>query len=261
VSELLVERRGAVVMLTLNRPERLNALTGALADEIGRTLRELEADPDVRAVVLTGAGRGFSSGADLKSDSIGAERLLREHYNPLIRTIIELELPVVAAVNGVAAGAGASLAFACDLRLAAESARFQLSFVKVGLIPDAGATWMLPRLVGAARAAELALLARDLSAAEALDWGLVARVVGDGEAATAACELADTIASRAASVGLAKRALREALDSDLETQLEREAQLQGEAQRGPDFAESKRAFAEKRTPVFAARSTALANNR
>jgi len=250
---LLEERDGAVAILTLNRPHRLNALTAELTDALRTSLRRLDGTPEVRAVVITGAGRAFSSGADLKAGTGDAERLLREHYNPLVATMAELDLPVVAAVNGVAAGAGASLAFACDLRVAAEPARFQLSFVKVGLIPDAGATWTLPRLVGTTRAAELALLGRALPAREALEWGLVNRVVGEGEALAASIGLAQELADVSSSVGAAKRALREGLSRDLTGQLALEARLQGEAQLEPDFAEARQAFVEKRPPRFAAR--------
>jgi 2-(1,2-epoxy-1,2-dihydrophenyl)acetyl-CoA isomerase len=256
--ELLAERDGPVATLTLNRPERLNALTGALGDELHAALRELAGDAGVRAIVLTGAGRAFCSGADLKGASEGApgngEALLREVFNPLVRTMAELEVPLVAAINGVAAGAGASLSFACDLRVAAESARFQLSFVKVGLIPDSGATWTLPRLIGGARAAELALLGRDLGAAEALGWGLVNRVAPDGQALAQAVDLAHRLAAVSATVGAAKTALREGLGRDLPAHLEVEAQMQGEAQRGPDFAEARQAFVEKRPPAFAPRT-------
>jgi 2-(1,2-epoxy-1,2-dihydrophenyl)acetyl-CoA isomerase len=256
--ELLSERDGAVAILTLNRPERLNALTGALGDELHAALRELAGDGAVRAIVLTGAGRAFCSGADLKGAPEGApgngEALLREVFNPLVRTMAELDLPLVAAINGVAAGAGASLSFACDLRVAAESARFQLSFVKVGLIPDSGATWTLPRLIGSARAAELALLGRDLGAAEALGWGLVSRVAPDGQALDQAVELAHRLAGLSATVGATKTALREGLARDLPAHLDAEARMQGEAQRGPDFAEARQAFVEKRPPAFAPRS-------
>jgi 2-(1,2-epoxy-1,2-dihydrophenyl)acetyl-CoA isomerase len=252
-TELLVERDGPVAILTLNRPDRLNALTSALGATLDATLRELEADPGVRAIVLTGAGRGFCSGADLTGPGGNAETVLRDIFNPLAKTIAELDVPVVAAVNGVAAGAGASLTFAADLRVAAEGARFVLSFVKVGLSPDMGATWTLPRLIGHARAAELALLGREIRAPEALEWGLVTRVVPDGEAVTAAVEIAHRIAAVSGSVGATKAALRVSFDNDLDAQLEIEAVQQGAAQERPDFAEAKAAFVAKRPPVYAER--------
>src|SRR5439155_8961678 len=210
-THLLEERDEAVAILTLNRPERLNALTTALGDRLCEALDDLAADPSVRAIVLAGAGRGFCSGADIKDDTGDAEAALREHYNPLVQTMAELEVPLLAAVNGVAAGAGASLAFACDLLVAAESARFQLSFVKVGLVPDCGATWTLPGTVGVARAAELMLTGRDLAATDAHEWGLVNRVVPDGEALRATVDLAHEIAAVSSSAGLARRIVRAGL--------------------------------------------------
>jgi 2-(1,2-epoxy-1,2-dihydrophenyl)acetyl-CoA isomerase len=250
--DLIEDRDGQVVILTLNRPDRLNALTPELVDDLCATLQRLRHQPDVRAVVLTGSGRAFCSGADLKSGGGDAEAILRAHYNPLVATMAELELPLIAAVNGVAAGAGASLAFACDLRVAARSARFQLSFVKVGLIPDAGATWTLPRLVGTSRALELALLARDLEAPEALEWGLVNRIADDGAALAHALELAYRLAGLPSSVGLTKLALYGGLGRGLSSQLAYEAGLQGQAQAGSDFEEARRAFVEKRAPRFGA---------
>jgi 2-(1,2-epoxy-1,2-dihydrophenyl)acetyl-CoA isomerase len=250
---LLAERDGPVAILTLNRPERLNALTSELGAALDAELKALEADPGVRAIVLTGAGRGFCSGADLSGPTGGAEKLLRDVFNPLAKTMAELDVPIVAAVNGVAAGAGASITFAADLRVAAESARFVLSFVKVGLIPDMGATWTLPRLIGHARAAELALLGREVRAPEALGWGLVNRVVPDGEAVTAAVEIAHQLAAVSGTVGATKAALRASYDHDLDAQLELEAVELGAAQQRPDFAEAKAAFGEKRPPVYAAR--------
>lgn len=252
-AELLVERDGPVAILTLNRPDRLNALTRELGSALDAALRALEVDPEIRAIVLTGAGRGFCSGADLTGPTGNAEGLLREVFNPLAKTMAELDVPIVAAVNGVAAGAGASLTFASDLRVAAEGARFVLSFTKVGLLPDMGATWTLPRLIGHARATELSLLAREIRAPEALDWGLVTRVVPDGEAVTAAVEVAHQLAALSSTVGMTKAALRVSSTNDLDAQLDREAAEQGAAQQRPDFDEAKAAFAAKRAPVYAAR--------
>jgi 2-(1,2-epoxy-1,2-dihydrophenyl)acetyl-CoA isomerase len=253
--DLLIDHDGPVAVLTLNRPDRLNALTSDLGEELDAALGRLAADPEVRAIVLTGAGRAFCSGADLKGASKnGGEALLRDVFNPLVRTIAELDVPVVAAVNGVAAGAGASLTFACDLRVAAAGARFQLSFAKVGLVPDCGATWTLPRIVGSGRAADLALLGRDLGAEEAHQWGLVNRLVADGEALTAGIALAHQLAGVSSTLGATKALLREAHDRDLPGQLDAEASGQGEAQRGPDFAEARQAFVDKRPARFAARA-------
>ena len=252
-SDVLVERRGSVGIVTINRPERLNAVTPAAGERLSDAFLGLEADPDVRAVVLTGAGRGFCAGADISGDVGDASAVLEKTWNPLVRAMTGLELPIIAAINGVAAGAGASLAMACDMRVAAQSARIQLSFTKIGLIPDAGLTWLLPRIVGLGRANELALTARDIGAQEALQWGLVNRVCDDGCALQTAVDLAYEIAALAASVSAVKRAHEQSLESTLETQLAFEATTQGQLQSHADFAEATRAFAEKRPPVRARR--------
>jgi 2-(1,2-epoxy-1,2-dihydrophenyl)acetyl-CoA isomerase len=251
---VVVDRDGCVGIVTINRPHRLNAVP----PEVGDTLREafvgLAAQPEVRAIVLTGAGRAFCAGADIAPGAMaGAEQVLREHWNPLVATMLELDVPIIAAVNGVAAGAGASLAFACDLRVAARSARFQLSFVKIGLMPDAGASWLLPRIVGLGRANELALLGRDLPADEAHAWGLVNELSDDGEALNAAVALGRRFEEVSASAATIKAAQRAGLDATLADQLEREAVLQGQLQQQPDFTEATAAFAEKRPARFAAR--------
>lgn len=246
------ERRGSVAVLTMNRPKRLNALSDELGEKLRCALARVADDDAVAAVVLTGAGKAFSSGADLNdAPGPGAEHRMTELWNPLIVDIRNCAIPVIAAVNGVAAGAGASLAFACDLRIADASARFQLSFVKIGLIPDVGATWLLPRLVGIGRANELALSGRDLPADEAFSWGLVNKVVQDGQSLDAAIALGEQLANQSRlGAGSTKRALREGLDRELEDQLDHEVALQAELLRGPDFAEAVRAFGEKRAPVF-----------
>jgi 2-(1,2-epoxy-1,2-dihydrophenyl)acetyl-CoA isomerase len=248
--ELLTERDGPVARLTLNRPDRLNALTPDLLDRLRAALEGLADGGDVRAVVLTGAGRAFSSGADRLAAPMAADVLLREHYNPLIETMLGSELPIIAAINGVAAGAGASLSFACDLRVASAEAKLSLPFVKVGLVPDAGSTWLLPRIVGGGRAAEMALLGRPVAAEEALSWGLVSRVAKADEVQAVAHELAQEVAELSSSVGATKRALRAASTADLTEQLEREATLQADAQQHPDYAEARTAFKEKRPPRF-----------
>jgi 2-(1,2-epoxy-1,2-dihydrophenyl)acetyl-CoA isomerase len=247
------ERHGDVAVITLNRPDRLNALTADLLDDLREALFVLAEVGDVRAIVVTGAGRAFSSGADRLAGPTAADALLREHYNPLAIAMLELRLPLVAAVNGVAAGAGASLALACDFRIAAASARFQLPFVRVGLVPDAGASWLLPRIVGAGRAAEMALLGRSVDAHEAREWGLVTRLSDDGRLLADALEVAAELATLSSSVAATKRALLRSCDAALEDQLEFEARLQGEAQQHPDYAEAREAFREKRQPRFAGR--------
>lgn len=248
-TDVLVTRNGPVGIVTINRPHRLNAVTPAAGDRLAEAFENLAADAEIRAVVLTGAGRGFCAGADISGDVGNARDILLDTWNPLVRTMQGLELPIVAALNGIAAGAGASLALACDLRVAASSARIQLSFTKIGLLPDAGLTWLLPRVVGLGRANELAMLARDLPATEALHWGLVNRVCEDGTALDTAVTLANEIAGLSGSVASVKRAHGRTFDSTLADQLDFEANTQGWLQQQPDFEEATKAFAEKRPPV------------
>jgi 2-(1,2-epoxy-1,2-dihydrophenyl)acetyl-CoA isomerase len=254
-STLRYEVADAVATIILARPDALNALTVASKRELLAAFDAVAADTSVRAVVLTGAGRAFCSGQDLKErlepDAAPLDVELRERYNPIIRAMRGLDRPIVGAINGIAAGAGASLAFACDLRIAAEGASFLLAFGRVGLIPDSGSTWLLPRLIGPSKAAEMALLSEPLSAADAERFGLVMRVVpGERlmeEARVVAVRLA-ALAPRA--VALTKRALDAAMASDFETALELEARLQGEAGSTADHAEGIAAFLEKRPPRF-----------
>jgi 2-(1,2-epoxy-1,2-dihydrophenyl)acetyl-CoA isomerase len=254
-ASLRYEVADAIATIVLDRPDALNSLTVPLKEELLAAFREAGRDAAVRAVILTGAGRAFCAGQDLRErlepDAVPLAMEIRERYNPLILAMRRLEKPIVGAINGVAAGAGASLAFACDIRIAAEGASFVLAFGRVGLIPDSGATWFLPRLVGSARAFELALLNEPVSAADAKQMGLVAAVVPAegllGEARAIASRLAEG-APRA--IGLTKRALNRSLDGDLEAALEYEAFLQGVAGRSADHVEGLRAFVEKRPPRF-----------
>lgn len=244
-----------VATITLDRPDALNALTIPLKRELFEALGWVSREASVRAVIVTGAGRAFCAGQDLRErlapGAVPLEEELRARYNPIIRAIRDLDRPVIAAVNGVAAGAGASLAFACDLRLAAEDASFVLAFGRLGLVPDSGATWFLPRLVGPAKAAELALLNEPLSASDAERFGLVARVVPGERLADEARATARILAGLAPlAVALTKRALGRAADASLEETLEYEAQLQGIAGRSADHAEGLAAFVEKRPPRF-----------
>ena len=248
--ELRLETNGAVAVLTLNRPHRLNALSHDLVDAFAAELRSLAAESTVRAVVVTGAGKAFSSGADLRGGPSDAEAVIRNHYIPLIEQIVTCPVPVVAAINGIAAGAAVSIAAACDLRIASENARFQLSFTRVGLVPDAGATWLLPRLIGHGRAGEMALLAEPVEAQTALDWGLVNKVVAADTVVAHAVEVAATLASRSSSVGPTKKLLRTGWERTLDEHLVLEAHWQGRLQHEPDYAEAKTAFAEKRSPSF-----------
>jgi 2-(1,2-epoxy-1,2-dihydrophenyl)acetyl-CoA isomerase len=254
-SAIRLEVSDAIATLTLERPEALNALTVEMKRELLAAFRAIARNPSVRAVVLTGAGRAFCAGQDLKERlEPGASPLaveLRERYNPIIRAMRALDQPIVGAINGVAAGAGASLAFACDIRLAAEGATFLLAFGRIGLAPDSGATWLLPRLVGFAKAAELALLGETLSATDAERFGLVARVVAAEDLAAEARGVAARLAALAPrALALTKRALQRSWSMDLDEALEDEAYRQGIAGASADHREGLAAFLEKRPPRF-----------
>jgi 2-(1,2-epoxy-1,2-dihydrophenyl)acetyl-CoA isomerase len=249
---------GGVARLTLNRPERLNSFTEAMHGEVRDALARVKADPGVRVLLLTGAGRGFCAGQDLADRSVapGAEPVdigdsIERNYKPLVLALRALPLPVVCAVNGVAAGAGANIALACDIVIAAKSASFVQAFCKIGLIPDAGGTYFLPRLVGSARAMGLAMLGDKLSAEQAAQWGLIWKCVDDAELASTVDALLQHFAS-APTRGLAatKRALRLAADSSLEAQLDVERDLQRELGRSGDYREGVAAFHAKRVPKF-----------
>jgi 2-(1,2-epoxy-1,2-dihydrophenyl)acetyl-CoA isomerase len=250
-----VDAEAGIATVTLHRPDALNALTVPMKQELLAALRGLERNAQVRAVVLTGAGRAFCAGQDLRerlepdAAPLGVE--LRERYNPIIRAMRSLSKPIVGAINGVAAGAGASIAMACDLRIASDTASFALAFGRVGLVPDSGATWFLPRLVGTARAAEIALLGDVVPASEAERMGLVSRVVPAGEVVAEARAVAARLAAGAPrALALTKRALDRAWDRDLDAALEYEAHLQDMAGRSKDHAEGLAAFLEKRPPRF-----------
>jgi 2-(1,2-epoxy-1,2-dihydrophenyl)acetyl-CoA isomerase len=251
---ILIDIRPGYRVITLNRPERLNALTVQMADALMAALAAAETDNTCRAVLLTGAGRGFCAGQDLTAIvDAGADEIaaLLDHYNPLISRLRELPLPMVCAVNGVAAGAGANLALACDIVLAARSANFVQAFAKIGLIPDCGGTWFLPRLVGTARARALAMLADPLSAETAAEWGMIWQAVADERLLEEAHALAARLASGpTAALALAKQALEESALNDLDRQLDLERDLQAEAAGTRDHAEGLRAFLEKRPPAF-----------
>ncbi len=247
------ELTDAVATITLDRPESLNSLNAAMRGELRAALKAAARDDAVRAVVITGAGRGFCSGADLRGGSGEREfrRILTDEYNPLVRAIRELPKPVIAAVNGVAAGAGVSLALACDLVYAAEDARFIQAFVRIGLVPDSGSTRTLVRTLGRHRAAELIFGGEPLSAAEAHAGGLVARVVpGDQLAEVVQAEARRLAAAPTRAIGYAKRLINHAEDASLADSLALEAGLQELAGRTDDHAEGVAAFAEKREPRF-----------
>jgi 2-(1,2-epoxy-1,2-dihydrophenyl)acetyl-CoA isomerase len=251
VAEVEITRDGAVLTITLNRPDVLNALTKAVHDGIHAGLEQAK-DPSVRAVVITGAGRGFCVGQDLQEFSSGAGSLadnLRENYHPTVLAIRALEKPVIAAVNGPAAGAGMSLAFACDVRIASDSASFVPAFVKIGLVPDSGGSWLVRRVLGTARAFEWLATGRRLPAEEARAWGVVSEVVPSAELAGRAKEVAELFAAMPTrAVWETKRLLDAAETSTFEQQLELEATTQAELTQTSDFAERVAAFLEKREP-------------
>jgi 2-(1,2-epoxy-1,2-dihydrophenyl)acetyl-CoA isomerase len=253
MSEVLTGRDGAVLTITLNRPDVFNAFNAALHARLREALEEAAA-PEVRAVVITGAGRGFCAGQDLKEfrempDSI-RERLERT-YHPNIRLIRGLEKPVIAAVNGPCAGAGLSLAAACDIRIASDAATFVPGFIGIGLIPDSGGSWFVHRLLGYARAFEWMTSNRRLTAAEAHAWGIVSEVFEAGSFAERAAAFAAEHAARPTrGIGMTKRLFEHAHDASLEEQLSLEAELQQEATGTSDFAEGVQAFLEKRPPRF-----------
>lgn len=255
---VLTERTGGVVRLMLNRPDKLNAFTLQMHAELRAALEAAGADPSCRVVVLTGAGRAFSAGQDLAEVVAPADGAapdpgsrLEMAYNPLIRLITTLEKPVVCAVNGIAAGAGANVALACDLVYAARSASFLQAFARIGLVPDAGGTWALPRLVGAARARGLAMLAEPLSAETAEAWGLIWKAVDDDKlAAEVAAVAARLAAAPTYALALAKRALTASSTNTLSQQLDLERDLQRLAGASPDAREGIAAFLEKRAPRY-----------
>ena len=252
MAEVEVARDGGVQTITLNRPEKLNAFTVSLHEGLHEALAEAR-DPAVRAVVITGAGRGFSAGQDLTAFGEGGDvaAMLRATYHVTVLAIQALEKPVLAAVNGVCAGAGLSLACACDIRLASDAAFFVPGFVGIGLVPDSGGTWFVHRLLGFARAFEWMCANTRLTAAEALEWGLVSEVVPAESFGARVAELAADWAARPTlAVGRTKRLFEHAYDASLEAQLALEAELQQASVGTADFREGVDAFLQKRAPTF-----------
>ncbi len=253
-----VERRGDVLVLTLDRPERLNAAPPAMFVELREAMAALDG---ARAVLIAGAGRGFCSGADVAGGALGAENpgeatytALIEGYNPALLAIAALAVPVVSAVRGPAAGIGCSLALAADFCVASETAYFLQAFVNIGLVPDGGATWMLPRLIGRARAAEMTMLGERVPAAKALDWGMIHRVVSDDALDVEAFALAERLArGPTVALGLMRRNLHRALETNHAAAMLAEAEAQRTARGSADSAEGGRAFLEKRSPAFTGR--------
>jgi 2-(1,2-epoxy-1,2-dihydrophenyl)acetyl-CoA isomerase len=256
---ILLDIADRVATITLHRPERLNAFDEAMHVQLAQALDRIELDRAIRAVLLTGSGRAFCAGQDLGERSMADGEVdlgvtLDRLYNPLVRRIQRLERPVLCAVNGVAAGAGANLALACDIVLAARSATFIQAFCRLGLVPDSGGTFALPRLVGPARAMGLALLGEPLAAEQAEAWGLIWRCVDDEELMAEAGALAAHLAQQPTrGLGLTKRALHASADNSLEDQLDLERDLQREAGRTEDYQEGVAAFLEKRPPTFKGR--------
>ena len=256
---ILVTDNEAVRTITLNRPDVLNACNNMLLAQLSKAMRDAEKDKGVRCIVLTGAGRAFCSGQDLadvaqryaSDEPIELGSHLRKTYNRIVLKMRTMEKPIIASVNGVAAGAGCSLALACDMRIAAESASFIQAFINVGLIPDSGGTFMLPRLIGLSRAMEMACTGRKVKADEALRIGLVNQVVADDQLLEATTKLATRLTSLPPrGIGLTKRILNASLENDLATQLDYEAMMQTTAGRTKDHREGVTAFLEKRPPKF-----------
>ena len=251
--EVLTARAGAVLTITLNRPDTYNAINRAMHEGLAAAFADA-ADPDVRAVVITGAGRGFCSGQDLREFSSlpgGVQAALEETYHPNIRAIRALEKPVIAAVNGPCAGAGLSLACACDVRVASTEANFVPGFIGIGLVPDAGGTWFIHRLLGFTRAFEWMVSNRRVAAEEAFEWGLVSEVIAAEDFATRAAELASWYAALPTrAVAMTKQLFEHAHTASMEEQLALEASLQQAATQTADFAEGVAAFLGKRPPDF-----------
>ena len=257
MSSILVSLETGVLAVTLNRPDKLNAFNPEMHEQLRAALEQADG-PEVRVVLLTGAGRAFCAGQDLSTRKVspGAAPIdlavsLGSYYNPLVRRLRELPKPVVCAVNGTAAGAGANIALACDLVIAARSASFVQAFAKIGLLPDSGGTWFLPRLAGSARAMGLALLGEKLSAEDAAAWGLIWKVVDDETLASEAMAIARQLAAGPTKgYGLIKQALHASATNSLDAQLELERDLQRKAGFSEDYREGVAAFLEKRKPVF-----------
>lgn len=251
----------ALARLTLNRPDKLNSFNAQMHEEVREAMKTVQRDDSIRCLLISGNGRGFCAGQDLSDRNVAPDaespdlgESLEQKYNPLIRSLVKLEKPVICAVNGVAAGAGANIALACDIVIAAESAKFIQSFCNIGLVPDSGGTWTLPRLVGRARALGMALLGERISARQAEDWGLIWKCVADDELTSTAERMARHLATQPTrGLGLIKRAMLASSENSLDDQLDLERDLQRLAGRSEDYREGVGAFMDKREPVFKGR--------
>lgn len=252
---ILTTQAGGVLTLTLNRPAAFNSFTQPMAAALQRALKEADDNPEVRCVVITGEGKAFCAGQDLKEvtaeDAPSFEEIVGGSYNTTVRLIRGLNKPVIAAVNGVAAGAGANIALACDLCVASDGARFIQAFSKIGLIPDSGGTWMLPRVVGLQRATALAYFGTPVGASEAVSMGMIHRSFPDAEFQAGVMEMAQTLANMPTrGLALTKQAFNRAFEQGFSEQLDTELELQGAASRTEDYREGVTAFLEKRHPNF-----------
>lgn len=242
-----------VATLTFNRPDKLNSFTTAMHAELREALSAIRADTNVRCLLITGKGRGFCAGQDLADEVASADigATVERDYNPLVRSLTTLPMPVICAVNGIAAGAGANIALACDIVLAARSASFIQAFCKIGLVPDSGGTWTLPRVVGHARAMALTLLGEKISAEKAETWGMIWKCVDDADLMAEALKLAKHLAIQPTKgLAMTKQAIHAAGTHTLDQQLDLERDLQAAAAASDDFKEGVNAFLEKRAPVF-----------
>lgn len=255
MENILFSQEEGVARITLNRPEKYNSFIRPMALAFQERLDECRDDASIRAILITGNGKAFCAGQDLEEatdpQGPGIGKIVAEHYNPIIQRIRNIEKPVVAAVNGVAAGAGANIALACDITLATESASFIQAFSKIGLIPDSGGTFFLPRIIGIQRASALAMLGNKVSAKEAADMGMIYRSIADEDFESEVSKIAKRLASMPTKgIGLTKRLFNQSMHNSLEQQLEQEEALQIEAANSHDYKEGVDAFLEKRKPVF-----------
>ena len=243
--------------IALNRPDAMNSVNGAMTKELAKELKGIAREKSVRCLVLTGAGKAFCVGQDLKEATAGKQPMdfaarLRAGYNPVVEALAHLRVPTIASINGAAAGAGWSLALACDYRIASSRVKFVSAFSNIGLVPDSAMTWTLPRLVGYAKALEIAWMSEPITAETAQQWGLVNRVVEDENLAAETAKLAESLARRATKgLVLTRQAMMAGMTNDIGTQLEYEAMLQSIAGQSKDYAEGVKAFIEKRQPEFA----------